>query len=67
MLGTVVDGVMVVLPQVQPYSVSLEPGVNAAAVDEFCIGISVTTEPFTEVLMFCTVAVTAPLPSVLMP
>lgn len=51
-----------VLPQRQPYSDWLEPTAKTAGVPGAggASGASVTTEPFTDVDMFCAVALTTP-------
>ena len=59
-------GVLAPGPQFQPNSVWLLPGENVAVAVPVDIGTRRTSEPLTEVLMLVTVAVTTPLPSVLM-
>src|SRR5438105_9611490 len=58
--GTVVP----VPPQVQPNRAELLPAVNVAAVAAADSGVRVTNLLSTDVLMLCTVAMTTPLPSV---
>ena len=54
-------------PHFQPHRLWLAPVVNVAIVVESCIGSSVTSELFTTLEMFCTVAVTSPFTPVLTP